>query len=171
MLTRSSALIRSKKIACFSPKFSEWLPNIIRNKWLYSPFESSTDTGGEGGGAFFARLCFGELANTNTAMDRLGKRGMLCSEVLSWSSPTIRDLCSGSGRPWGQGPGSVWEPQNVCWGARPRGASGVSPLGRASFTGEASWAAPHCWPPPGQGCVTQQEQCYRGTERTGDSRM
>lgn len=43
---RSSALIRSKKFACFSPKFSERLPNIIRNKWLYSSFESSTDIRG-----------------------------------------------------------------------------------------------------------------------------
>lgn len=64
---RSSALIRSKKFACFSPKFFEQLPNIIRNKWLYSSFKSSADIVGGGGGrrgkACFVWLVFGELAD------------------------------------------------------------------------------------------------------------
>lgn len=58
---RSSTLIRNKKIACFSPKFSECLPNIIRNKWLYSSFERFTDTGGgQRERPWFAWLFFGE---------------------------------------------------------------------------------------------------------------
>lgn len=82
---RSSALIRSKKFACFSPKFSERLPNIIRNKWLYSSFESSLDIGegGEGGRACFAWLFLGELANKNTARKTRGSpaRGQECLAI------------------------------------------------------------------------------------------
>lgn len=57
-----------KKIACFNPKFSEWLPNIIRNKWLYSSFESSTDTGGgQRERAWFPGSFLGEIADKTTA--------------------------------------------------------------------------------------------------------
>lgn len=68
---RSSALIRSKKFACFSPKFSEQLPNIIRNKWLYSSFESSLDIGEGGeGGELALPGCFWGSLQTKTLPEK-----------------------------------------------------------------------------------------------------
>lgn len=68
---RSSALIRSKKFACFSPKFSERLPNIIRNKWLYSSFESSLDIGEGGrGGELALPGCFWGSLQTKTLPEK-----------------------------------------------------------------------------------------------------
>lgn len=51
---------------CFSPKFSERLPNIIRNKWLYSSFESSTDIVGVEGGELALPGCFLGRLQTKT---------------------------------------------------------------------------------------------------------
>lgn len=97
LLLRSSALIRSKKIACFSPKLSVRLPNIIRNKWLYFSFLRSRDTVGEGGA--FSAGCVSGSSQANTApwKDLVG--GEHCLGASCWWSPTVRERCSGNGQP------------------------------------------------------------------------